>query len=102
MKIDQILEKLCNKEISIQECMQLIISDMEEKRKNKVVEFEVYDKGVKQQDCNLTECIENVKQALRHDVIGQLPNNLILYRQAKKLDYAEFCKWLNTKLGNLR
>lgn len=65
--------------------------------------FEVYDKGVKQQDCNLTECVENVKQALRiHDVSGQLPNNLILYRQAKKLDYAEFCKWINAKLGNLR
>ena len=65
--------------------------------------FEVYDKGVKQQDCNLTECIENVKQALRiHDVSGQLPNNLILYRQAKKLDYAEFCKRINAKLGNLR
>lgn len=31
------------------------------------------------------------------DVIGQLPINLILYRQAKKLDYAEFCKWLNAK-----
>lgn len=43
------------------------------------------------------------KQALRiHDVSGQLPNNLILYRQAKKLDYSEFCKWLNAKLGNLR
>ena len=42
-------------------------------------------------------------QALRiHDVSGQLPNNLILYRQAKKLDYAEFCKWINAKLGNLR
>ena len=65
--------------------------------------FEVYDKGVKQEDCNLTECIENVKQALRiHDVSGQLPNNLILYRQARKLDYAEFCKWINAKLGNLR
>ena len=65
--------------------------------------FKVYDKGVKQTDCNLTECIENVKQALRiHDVSGQLPNNLILYRQAKKLDYAEFCKWINAKLGNLR
>lgn len=65
--------------------------------------FKVYDKGVKQEDCNLTECIENVKQALRiHDVSGQLPNNLILYRQAKKLDYAEFCKWINAKLGNLR
>ena len=37
-----------------------------------------------------------------HDVSGQLPNNLILYRQAKKLDYAEFCKWINAKLGNLR
>lgn len=45
MKIDQILEKLCNKEISIQECMQLIISDMEEKSKNKAVEFEVEDIG---------------------------------------------------------
>ena len=74
----------------------------EDKQLEKLL-FEVYDKGVKQQDCNLTECIENVKQALRiHDVSGQLPNNLILYRQAKKLDYAEFCKWLNTKLGNLR
>lgn len=39
--------------------------------------------------------------ALRiHDVSGQLPNNLILYRQAKKLDYSEFCKWINAKLGN--
>jgi len=65
--------------------------------------FKVYYKGVKQKDCNLTECIENVKQALRiHDVSGQLPNNMILYRQAKKLDYAEFCKWINAKLGNLR
>jgi len=65
--------------------------------------FKVYGKGVKQEDCNLTECIENVKQALRiHDVSGQLPNNLILYRQAKKLDYAKFCKWINAKLGNLR
>ncbi len=74
----------------------------EDKQLEKLL-FEVYDKGVKQQDCNLTECIENVKQALRiHDVSGQLPNNLILYRQAKKLDYAEFCKWLNAKLGNLR
>lgn len=74
----------------------------EDKQLGKLL-FEVYDKGVKQQDCNLTECIENVKQALRiHDVSGQLPNNLILYRQAKKLDYAEFCKWLNAKLGNLR
>jgi hypothetical protein len=36
------------------------------------------------------------------DVSGQLPNNLILYRQAKKLDYAGFCKWINAKLGNLR
>lgn len=35
--------------------------------------FKVYDKGVKQEDCNLTECIENVKQALRiHDVSGPL------------------------------
>lgn len=33
--------------------------------------FEVYDKGVKHEDCNLTASIENVKQALRiHDVSG--------------------------------
>ena len=44
--------------------------------------------------------IEAVTEALRiQDVSGQLPNNLILYRQAKKLDYAEFCKWINAKLG---
>lgn len=43
-----------------------------------------------------------VKKLQQADVSGQLPNNLILYRQAKKLDYAEFCKWINTKLGNLR
>jgi len=74
----------------------------QDKKLEKIL-FEVYDKGVKQEDCNLTDCIENVKQALRiHDVSGQLPNNLILYRQAKKLDYAEFCKWINAKLGNLR
>ncbi len=74
----------------------------QDKKLEKIL-FEVYDKGVKQEDCNLTESIENVKQALRiHDVSGQLPNNLILYRQAKKLDYAEFCKWINAKLGNLR
>ena len=43
------------------------------------------------------------KPVLRQTYVsGQLPNNLILYRQAKKLDYAEFCKWLNAKLGNLR
>lgn len=47
--------------------------------------------------------INEREQALRiHDVSGQLPNNLILYRQAKKLDYAKFCKWLNAKLGNFR
>lgn len=42
------------------------------------------------------------KNLVKADVIGQLPNNLILYRQAKKLCYAEFCKWINAKLGNLR
>ena len=47
--------------------------------------------------------IETVNEALRlFAVSGQLPNNLILYRQAKKLDYAEFCKWINAKVGNLR
>jgi hypothetical protein len=55
-------------------------------------------------DKKLTELLEEyANQALHiHDVSGQLPNNLILYRQAKKLDYAEFCKWINAKLGNLR
>ena len=55
-------------------------------------------------DKKLTELLEEyANQALRiHDVSGQLPNNLILYRQAKKLDYAEFCKWINAKLGNFR
>ena len=42
------------------------------------------------------------KTLRKADVSGQLPNNLIIYRQARKLDYAEFCKWLNAKLGNLR
>jgi len=46
---------------------------------------------------------ENEKLKFRlSNVSGQLPNNLVLYRQAKKLDYAEFCKWINAKLGNLR
>jgi len=44
----------------------------QDKKLEKIL-FEVYDKGVKQEDCNLTECIENVKQALRiHDVSGSL------------------------------
>jgi len=46
---------------------------------------------------------ENEKLKFRlSNVSGLLPNNLVLYRQAKKLDYAEFCKWINDKLGNLR
>jgi hypothetical protein len=49
---------------------------MKNKKQEKQLEkllFEVYDKGVKQQDCNLTEYIEKVKQALRiHDVSGLL------------------------------
>lgn len=49
----------------------------------------------------LAEKVVN-KNLVLADVSGTLPNNLILYRQAKKLDYAEFCKWLNAKLGNLR
>jgi hypothetical protein len=48
---------------------------MKNKKQDKQLEtllFEVYDKGVKQQDCNLTEYIEKVKQALRiHDVSGR-------------------------------
>ena len=69
--------------------------------------FEVYDKGVKQQDCNLTECIENVKQALRiHDVSGQLPDFLYEDEGQIKIGYHgdtvvtdEWNKW---KEGNLR
>jgi|688.fasta_scaffold07450_11 hypothetical protein len=49
---------------------------MKNKKQDKQLEkllFEVYDKGVKQQECNLTEYIEKVKQALRiHDVSGSL------------------------------
>jgi hypothetical protein len=40
---------------------------MKDKKQNKKLEkllFEVYEKGVKQQDCNLTEYIEKIKQAL--------------------------------------
>ena len=48
---------------------------MKNKKQDKQIKnllFEVYEKGVKQQDCNLTEYIEKVKQALRiHDVVGQ-------------------------------
>jgi hypothetical protein len=46
---------------------------MKNKKQEKQLEkllFEVYEKGVKQQDCNLTEYIEKVKQALHiHAVI---------------------------------
>ena len=49
----------------------------------------------------LAEKVVN-KNLVLADVRGMLPNNLILYRQAKKSDYAEFCKWINAKLGNLR
>jgi hypothetical protein len=48
---------------------------MNNKKKDKQIEkllFEVYEKGVKQQDCNLTDYIGKVKQALRiHDVVGR-------------------------------
>mgnify|MGYP000467552425 CR=1 FL=1 len=50
--------------------------------------FEVYDKGVKQQDCNLTECIENVKQSLcMHDVSVRSEQlvNFLLHLNDKKL-----------------
>jgi hypothetical protein len=43
-----------------------------------------------------------LNKLLISDIRGQLPNNLIIYRQAQKLDYAEFCKWINSKLGDLR
>lgn len=62
---------------------------MKNKKQDKQLEallFEVYDKGVKQQDCNLTEYIEKVKQALRiHDVSGQLPPNAITDKEHKDL-----------------
>ena len=52
---------------------------MKNKKQDKQLEkllFEVYDKGVKQQDCNLTDYIEKVKQALRiHDVSGEVCDN---------------------------
>ncbi len=76
--------------------------------------FEVYYKGVKQQDCNLTECIENVKQALRiHDVIGSLPTDEDIEKVAKGYDnsmssiaesiwmpkgFKEGAKWMRKKL----
>lgn len=48
---------------------------MKNKKQDKQLEtllFEVYEKGVKHQECNLTEYIEKVKQALRiHDVVGR-------------------------------
>ena len=44
---------------------------------------------------------QKVNELNKAFVSGQLPNNLILYRQAKKLDYGEFCKWINAKLVNL-
>jgi murein L,D-transpeptidase YcbB/YkuD len=64
---------------------------MKNKKQDKQLEkllFEVYEKGVKQQDCNLTEYIEKVKQALRiHDVVGrseQLKAFLSYIQQSEK------------------
>lgn len=58
--------------------------------------FEIYDKGVKHQDCNLTECIENIKQVLRiHDVVGrieQLQPNQINDKEHKKVMKALYPK----------
>jgi len=63
----------------------------------------IYIKPENTEIADYVNWLEAQIQSLRiHDVRGQLPNNLILYRQAKKLDYAEFCKWINDKLGNLR
>ena len=42
------------------------------KQKRKLIEkllFEVYDKGVQQQDCNLTDYYEKIKQALNIPVV---------------------------------
>lgn len=73
------------------------------------IEQQIFEK-MKAKDFGESMCNETklnvlkwtMQQLRKHDVSGQLPNNLILYRQAKKLDYAVFCKWLNAKLGNLR
>ncbi len=35
-------------------------------------------------------------------VRGQLPDKIIIYIQARKLGYQEFCKWINDNLVNLR
>ena len=63
--------------------------------------YKIDDAGWNEQ--KVRDFIAGYEAALRiHDVSGQLPNNLIIYKQARKLDYAEFCKWINAKLGNLR
>jgi hypothetical protein len=53
-------------------------------------------------DDAINEATDVVNKLLIPDVSGILPNNLIIYRQAQKLGYAEFCKWINAKLGDLR
>lgn len=62
---------------------------MKNKKQDKQLEkllFEVYDKGVKQQDCNLTEYIEKTKQALRiHNVSGKQSPNKITDNEHKDL-----------------
>jgi hypothetical protein len=71
---------------------------MKNKKQDKQLEtllFEVYDKGVKQQDCNLTEYIEKVKQALRiHDVSGSLPSKGHCFECNNELNKEElFCSY---------
>lgn len=46
---------------------------------------------------------ENAELKWRLEAVrGQLPDNLIIYIQARKLNYSEFCKWINDNLVNLR
>jgi hypothetical protein len=66
---------------------------MKNKKQDKQLEkllFEVYDKGVKQQDCNLTEYIEKVKQALRiHNVVGRSEQLICNTCKSGLIDYPE-------------
>jgi len=43
--------------------------------------------------------VNKIDQALQQpDVSSSLPLNMTIYRKAKNLNYADFCKWINEKL----
>jgi hypothetical protein len=69
---------------------------MKNRKQEKILEkilFEVYEKGVKQQDCNLTEYIEKVEQALRiHDVVGRIEQLCGFFEADTKTSSATKCK----------